>query len=352
VADDKKPGKDISDLKARLGLQQRPVTPAPQAAPAPAAAPDPRRDPFAAQAPRPVLVEHAPMITDAGPQMHIPEAPKRSAMAWVKIAALVIVPLALGWAYGGVYNARLLHNKSIDDANQIKGEVQAIRKRTQSIYDALNKSFTRAKLDPDPQLIEDLKALEPLTPPKTDKIFKTNYAYLEGVTIDRLFNYYNDTVLLYATVSRFHGQADRMMPDLKRAIEKGKTLQTQYGVVVDPSGPFPVGNLVIWGEHICKGKQPDCAPDEWEALKVKASSTSSWKEMPLLGEDGKRVIPLAPDKPLIQQALIGSAEQTALLFYAAQLGDIRSISKRLVDGEKDLVKELTDAGAKGKVFTL
>ena len=47
-----------------------------------------------------------------------------------------------------------------------------------------------------------------------------------------------------------------------------------------------------------------------------------------------------------------SAEATALIFYSAQLNDIRMISKRLVDGEKDLLKELTEAAAKDKVFTL
>lgn len=291
------------------------------------------------------------MIMDAGPQVHIPDQPKRNAVGWFKFALTILLPSGFFFFYGGVYNARMLHNKTIDDAAQIKGEVQAIRKRTQMIYDALNKSFVRAKLDPDPQLTEDLRGLEPLTAPKTDKIFKTNYPYLEGVTIDRLFNYYNDTILLFSTVSRFHSASERMKDDLAKAVSKARAM-TNYGIVIDGSGPVPLGNLVIVGDPVCKDKLPACDPGDWVGLKVKASTSSSWTEKLLAGEDPQRVIPLAPDKPLAQQALIGSAESTALLFYRAQLNDIRTISKRLVDGEKDLLKELTDAADKPKVFTL
>jgi hypothetical protein len=352
VADEKKPGKDINDLKARLGLkEQRPPTPAPQAAPAPAAA-DPRRDPFAAQAPRPAAVQHQPMIMDAGPEMHIPDQPKPKAGHWIKLGVIILLPSLFFFYFGLVYRARLLYNKGIEDAQTIKSEVQGIRKTTQLIFDALNKSFTRAKLDPDPQLIEDLKGLEPLNPPKTDKIFRINYTQLENVTIDRLLNYYNDTILLYATVSRFRNSAERAQADLAKAVKKaGEIAQTQYGVIIDGSGPVPVANLVMVGDPVCKDNQPQCNPEDWVGMKVKASTASSWTQKQLEGEDGQRVLPLAPDKPLAQQVLIGSAEYTALLVYGSQLNDIRTLSKKLVDGEKDLLKELTDAAGKNKVFT-
>lgn len=351
---EKKPGRDISDLKARLGLQ-RPLTPPPQAASpaAPAAAPaDPRRDPFASQPAQQVMVHH-PEITDAGPAMHIPDVKKRSLADWIKPAAMILLPSGFFFFYGGVYNARILHNKTIEDAAQIRGEVQQMRKRSQLIYDALIKSQKAVNgLNPDEQLVKDLKDLEPLTPPKTDKIFKTNYAYLEGVTIDRLFTYYNDTVLLFASASRFHFAADRMMPDLQKAMVKAEAAAMfNYGVVIDTNGPIAIGNLVIVGEAVCKDKQPECAPADWEGMKVKASPTSSWTDRKLAGEDAQRVIPIAPDKPLAQQALIGSAEVTALFNYRAQLADIHAIAKRLVESEKDLLKELDDAAKKTKVFT-
>ena len=295
-----------------------------------------------------------PEIVDAGPQMHVPEAKKTNLGLLLKIAALVLLPAIFAFMYGGVYNARILHNKTIDDAAQIKDEVQQIRKRTQLIFEALVKSQKAVGgLNPDPQLVDDLKALEPLTPPKTTKIFKTNYAYLEGVTIDKLFSYYNDTVLLFASVSRFHVTAERAKDALEKAAAKAAAAaETNYGIVIDPSGPIPIGNLVIVGEAVCKDKQPECAPADWEGMKVKASVTSSWAQKKLAGEDQDRVIPLAPDKPLMQQALIGSAEVTALTSYRSQLADIHGIAKRLLEAEKDLLKELTTASGKAKVFTL
>jgi hypothetical protein len=266
---------------------------------------------------------------------------------------MVLLPSAFFFFYGGVYQGRQHYNKTIDDAAQIRDEVKQIRRRTQLIYDALIKSQKAVQgLNPDGQLVKDLKELEPLTPPKTDKIFRTNYVYLDNVTIEKLFSYYNDTVLLFASVSRFHSAAERMMPDLRKAMAKAEAMaMTNYGIVIDMNGPIPIGNLVIVGEAVCKDKQPECPPGDWEGMKVKASPTSSWTERKLAGEDSQRVIPIAPDKPLAQQAFIGSAETTALLSYRAQLADIHSIAKRLVEAEKDLLKELEDAAGKTKVFT-
>ena len=64
----------------------------------------------------------------------------------------------------------------------------------------LNASRVRMKKDPlgyDPQLIADLEKvkLDPL--PNTAKIFRVDYFRLPDADVDKLFNYYYDSIALY-----------------------------------------------------------------------------------------------------------------------------------------------------------
>lgn len=382
--DPKKPGaRDLSDLKAKLGLVKPGAAPAAvpgpgstsspaipaqvpgqmpgsisqtmPAAQAPAAPPpDPRRDPFGAvQAGVQARPIQQIVIADAGPQVHVPEQAKsRAPLIGLIIGGAAVAVLGFWW--GIVYRARLLNNVAIEDAQQIKEEVDGIHKKSQPIYVAIVNSMNRTKGDVDLQLIQDLAKIGPLTPPKTDKIFKTNYALLENIAIDRLFNYYNDTIRLYDRVESFvrKWNKDEARAELQKALEKRVGSATTYGVVIDGSGDIPVGMLVEVGAPVCKDPaQQDCGAKDIDGFKIRADVTAKWTDRKARGADAERVIPIKPDTALAEKTLAGGIEVIAAREFRTDFAELFQTSRKIGAVEKDLVADLSKAAARPKVFT-
>lgn len=292
------------------------------------------------------------MITDAGPPIAVPDVPKARGLGLTVIVAAVVA--VFGFYAGLVYRSRVLYNMSIDDATQIKEEVESIKKKSASVYTKIFESHRRSGGDVDLQLIDDLQKLVPLTAPKTDKLFRTNYALLENLTIDRLFKYYNDTIRMYDLIEKFVRDwgKDEARKELQKAVDKRVDRQTNYGIVIDTGGDIPIGMLVEVGAPVCKNPQEkECPASQIASFDIRADVTGRWTPRKVRGNDGERVIPIKPDTSLADKVLAGGIEQVAARQFRLQLAEIIQLGHKVSSVEKDLVEDLAKASAQSKVFT-
>src|SRR5258706_3524520 len=120
-------------------------------------------------------------------------APIEKPKPWGRIiTTLLLASATLGAGYVGGRSCagRENYNMTIGQAADIMAECEKIQKKLNQINDRINASADAAKGNPDTQLAKDLGSLD-LKEPENQKIFHTNYYFLEDLAIDRLFNYYS-----------------------------------------------------------------------------------------------------------------------------------------------------------------
>lgn len=375
----KKGARDISDLKARLGLKKTAVQQAASAptggeaagqvpsppgfqspggegepATAPEAQgpppPDPRRDPFAATPMQPMYGYGMPLpgVDDGNPVTPISQP-----TAWGRVAGigiLVAVVLAGGFISGRSCKAREDYNMTTQQAGEISAEVDKLAKVLSQISDRINQSKEALAGNPDTKLAEDLAGLN-LTEPDNKKLFHTNYYSLEDLAIDRLFNYYNDTIYLYKAIrengKKTDGDKDAIERYTKDAAAKG---DKNYGVILDGSQAIPVANLVEMGSLVCpKEGETNCAPDVMK-FKYRVQSGGEWSQRPVKGKPNEVVTPIFRT-PLFSQLASGNPDMLAAQASARRTAEIRLLVAKLMGEQKELLESLKRSADRPKVFT-
>jgi hypothetical protein len=120
----------------------------------------------------------------------------------------VLIAAAVGFGFGASAVGRRMFNAANFGAKRVKAELDEMQKTVTQIGSAVAMSQQRLqaeKKDPlayDPKLISDLEMVKLDPRPDTSRIFKVNYYLLEDLAIDRLMNYYYDTINLYGEVER------------------------------------------------------------------------------------------------------------------------------------------------------
>jgi hypothetical protein len=385
---DPKPGsRDIMDLKARLGLkptaapaaaaqapaslqQARPVAqaavPPPPGfvAPRPAAPapPDLARDPFAVQVAAPVVQPKVDFVVPDAWDTSRPAArvhQRNLTKPLVIFGCVALVPLVVGYSCGRINAGRADVNLTIAHAQKIRDEVNQISKTNEKLEQAFDASMQRAAKQPVPdmQLLEDIKALN-LQVPVTDNLFRTNYFHMKDLAIERLFAYYYTTIQLCertsAHVRRTEADKELIAKYAKQDRTNREAGDTTFGVVIDPSGPIPVGKLVMVGQVVCKKEFKDeCAkPSQWDGFEVKADQGSTPSKRFLYSQkDTERVIPI--DKTaLFQKVIVGSPEALAAEAYGRRLRELKELIEKIKATRKDVTKELDDQASKPRIFAL
>lgn len=266
----------------------------------------------------------------------------------IGVGAVALAALfGLGFSCGGIKWARGNMNRTIDQAADIKVEVEKMAKTLTLINDRIGTSADFSKGNPDVQLASDLGSLD-LKKPETDKIFKTNYYYLEDLVIDRLFNYYNDTIILYGLIAqnakKTENDKDAIDSFLKAAGGKGG--DKNYGVTVDISGAIPIGSLVEIGSPLCpKEGDTDCKPTELKGFKYRTEAGGSWYTKPVKGPLGQTVIPIQKTG-LFATLASGSPDMLAAKDSVRRLAEINLLSKKLLGEQKELITGLEKASDK------
>jgi hypothetical protein len=392
VDQNRKPGvpptKDISDLKARLGLQ-RPAGQAPGApggAGRPAPAPTPGAG-FAQQLGRPAAAP-APTARAAAPAAAPPagmnpyanmKAPTggfdlrtiddgapiqnvKSGRGWTALIASTIVgagAFALGGGLGMASVGRANMNTANHAAKAVKTEIETMQKTLgqigQSVY-ASQQRLGKDKKDVltyDPQLISDLERIKLDPRPNTATIFRVDYYRLPDADVDKLFNYYYDTISLYTEVERHIRKSHADQESLKAFAEKSAgTTGKNYGVVFDNSGgKIIVSNLVEIGDQVCKNGGKDCGANELTGFKVRSNTGAPWVDRKMGSKlDLGNVIPMKPT-PLMDAVMSGSTDQVRQESYKQRVANIRSLISRITTTQKELMEGINKDAARPDIWT-
>ena len=398
------PTKDISDLKARLGLQRpaaggpapggpapapgaRPTGPmptvgggapqqqpraagpgpaaaAPRPAPAPTAAPQPAAPP---KGMNPYASMKAPTggfdlrtIDDGAPVANVSGGRGRA----VIIASVLVGAgaFALGGGLGMASVGRANMNTANHAAKAVKGEIESMEKTLGQIGQAVYQSqqrLTRDKKDAlsyDPQLIADLERVKLDPRPNTATIFRVDYFRLPDADVDKLFNYYYDTISLYTEVERHIRKTHADQESLKAFAEKtaaAGTATKNYGVVFDNSaGKLIVANLVEIGDQVCKNGGKDCGANDLTGFKVRSNTGAPWVDRKSGSKlDLGNVIPMKPT-PLMDAVMSGSTDQVRQESYKQRVANIRALFSRISTTQKELIEGIGKDAARPDIWTL
>ena len=378
------PAKDISDLKARLGLK-RPDAAAPAPGPGPAVArptgtmpagfpqaPGRAQMPGAASAAAPVApAAHDPYagmkpqqgvfdlrtIDDGAPVENVRSGRGKAAIVTAVIVGALGFALGVGLGMSGVGRANM--NTANHAAKTVKAELDEMQKTLTQVGTAMAYSQQRLgqqkkdALDYDPGLIADLEKVKLDPRPDTSKIFRVDYFRLEDIVVDRLFNYYYDTIALYNEVERHikktHADAESLQAYLAKTAASS---QKNYGIVFDTSSKVIVGNLVEIGDQVCKNGGKECGANDLDGFQVRVNTGAPFVPKKATGKlDVSNVVPIKPT-PLMDAVMAGSPDQVRAEAYKQRTANIRSLVSRLTAGQKELFEGIDKAAARPDVFTI
>jgi len=386
------PSKDISDLKARLGLKRPDGAGAP-GAPGPGGPGAPGRSPSGAFAPQqpgraPAPVP-APQAARPAPQAAPPaaanpyagmKAPKggfnlqsaddgipaasvrKGRSTAVLITAVVVGAGAFvlgGWA-GGISMARNNFNTANSAARQVKTEIEGMQKTLGQIGAVIADSQKRLAaekkdvLSYDPQMIANLEKIKLDPRPNTAKIFRVDYFRLPDADVDKLFNYYYDSIALYGEVERHVKKTKADAESLKAYAEKsaGQT-NKNYGIVFDNSqGKLIVANLVEVGEQVCKNGGKDCGATDLKGFKVRSNTGAPWVDRNSTSKlDVGNVVPMKPT-PFMDAVMTGSPDQVRQESYKQRVSKLRELWSRSTTNQKELMDGIKKDAERPDIWTV
>jgi len=175
--------------------------------------------------------------------------------------------------------------------------------------------------------LEKIK-LEPR--PNTAKIFRVDYFRLPDADVDKLFNYYYDSIALYGEVERHIKKTKADAESLKAYAEKSAGATTKnYGVVFDNSaGKLVVANLVEIGDQVCKNGGKDCGAADLKGFKVRSNTGAPWVDRTSTAKlDLGNVVPMKPT-PFMDAVMTGSPDQVRQESYKQRVSNIRWVESR------------------------
>ena len=290
-----------------------------------------------------------------------PAANVRSGRGKAALFASLIVGIA-GFALGAGMGMATVGRANMNTANHaaktVKTELDSMQKTLTQIGTAMAMSQQRLgkekkdALSYDPAFIADLEKIKLDPRPDTSKIFRVDYFRLEDVVVDRLFNYYYDSIALYNETERHikKTKADQESLAAFSTKQAAAGAEKNYGVVFDTSSKIIVGNLVEVGEQVCKNSSKDCAAADLEGFKVRSNTGAPWVNRKSGGKiDTDKVVPLKPT-PLMDAVMSGSPDQVRNEAYKQRVANMRAITSRLTSSQKELFEGLNKAASRPDVF--
>lgn len=398
MSEAKRPGvRDISDLKARLGLKKGPakkggVVPPPgvrgAAVPAPPGAEPPRTgpkvsdDPFgalnavAAQAPaRPV----EQIVVKIEKDEHI-ESVERKA-AWVRVAkyaGLMLAPLIVGVAVGQIGTKAKQFNRTIADAGKISDEIKEVRKSMRDYQNAFAKGKKNGFTSYDPALTEELGKVK-FHSPDQEKIYKSwLYELSPSLVADTLY-FASEAEELAKEIKAHVSLTKRDLKNLQAAIDNKKKAtppttesgnvtgkyryaffaqvptqeeaqqgKKQYGgMLVELGLPLSGANVCETGE--CEGpisgfRYRTGADEPWKTMDV---------NMPAFGSGTIAADKLVPilENPTTEAIMRGSEPSLAEVTYMERVTRLAAKVEELVTLGQALENDLAAQAGAGEKFT-
>jgi hypothetical protein len=297
-------------------------------------------------------------IDDGAPVQNVGSSRSKT----VLIASVIVgaAAFALGGGLGIASVGRANMNTANHAAKAVKGELENMQKKLGEIGLAVARSqqrLTAAKKDPlsyDPQLVADLKSIKLDPRPNTGTIFRVDFFRLPDADVDKLFNYYYDTIALYNEVERHVRRTDNDAESLKSYAEKtAANASKNYGLVFDTGGKIAIGTLVEVGEPTCKGGKSgkDCGGDI-TGFKIRSGSGAPWVDRGVGAKvDGGNVVPIKPNA-FMDAVMNGSPDEVRQESYKQRVASISMLVRQLNVMQKDLIEGISKDAARPDIFTV
>jgi hypothetical protein len=341
--------------------------PSPAAPPPPQpAAPPPAafNDPFASM--RPPEGKHFDLRSSQDDGRPAVSVQKRGGLG----GKILLVAVAAGtgvvafW-FGGISVGRRNFNTTNAAAKVVKAELDDMQKTVSDIGSKVAMSQQRLameKRDPlsyDPKLIAELELVKLDPRPDTSRVFRVNYYMLPDLAVDRLLNYYYDTINLYGEVERHvkRTKADKASLEsfAAKQAEKGGEGSgkpaVNYGVVFSSQGKLAIANLVEMGKMVCKGGAETCSGADMEGFQIRSNTGAPWSPRKIGSKpEGDKVVPIERT-PLFEAVMSGSPDQVRMEQYKQRYNSIRQILARLGATRKELGDAIDKAASRPDLFT-
>jgi hypothetical protein len=368
----KRPGaRDISDLKARLGLKK--AAPA-GGAPAPAAGgrttmPPPGGRgggtipaPPGAQAPRPSIPDasHDPFgamnamaahgAVAAQPQIVIVNdgqgvenvGHKRNGAKMAVYAAILLVPLILGSVLGKIAASNGAFNSAIADAGKLGENVKAVGKSLIAVQQVLQVARERGNgrftLN-DQQLIKDLEALT-LADPSYELLTQIELQQIPTQVAQETIGFYRDATKLNALIREHIAKSKSDQKAFQAGGERAGATAGKMGpagtfgaLIALPSAEQAGGGvkvkLVQLGLPVCEdGKAAQQCPGAPSGYQYRLDETGPWGTAKLGVGDGQLVM-LDQNSKVLEGLMVGGEASVTATSYLKRINDIRE----LLEGE-------------------
>jgi hypothetical protein len=396
---EKKPGaRDISDLKARLGLKKGASAPPPTgtrdavrgqrgnyvppppgvAPPQPAqpAVPDARDDPFGAMNAMAAqgAVQRAPEIIVVDKQHVEQVAPTTNLARWGKIAAIIAGPLIVGFVLGGINSGRSQYNRTLRDAQALRGEFGQLGKRLESLNNVL---LTAKERGPDgrsyalgdKQLVGDLEALN-FTVPDSDQmiLYHANLYLLDARLVQDTLLFYQRMKTLSTKVKEHVRLSKDFLSKLPPEARAKIGADTQFAALIkmpnaeeEKKGARPQAELVQIGLPVCTDNKPAqaCPEGGLAGFQVRADTAAPWTvKQPAAGSEVNEKLLFIRRAGVLQSLLEGSARFLDELQYYQRLSEIDALVSGgsgdggLIKDRKDIEDRLNAVAQKSKAFAI
>jgi hypothetical protein len=397
----KRPGaRDISELKARLGLkksgaQSRPaagVVPPPGARvgaiPAPPGAapptpqiPDAAEDPFGAMnamaAHAQVAAQPQIVIVNDGKPVESVEA-KSNLLKYGKIAGIALLPLVLGIIIGKISASANVYNRTIVDSGRIVEDLRLISRSLVEFQQTLQVARERgpggnAFLVNDTKLTEELDALE-LVQPNLQVVYHSFLYELPPEIVGDVLSFYNETTLLFEALKDHvdKSKADqKIIQDGQVKLKKVQETHQQYryaGLIDlpkasddDDSPQIATFRFVQLGAPICPGEtrmsEEGCPPGAMpRGHGFRVSELGSWGTKGVTEVNGEFVkadslIYLNPGTPVFEQMVKGGEPSVAEVAYMRRITELEEKLNNLIERRTVIEQRLNIKAQESKRFT-
>ncbi len=392
----KKPGsRDISDLKARLGLKRGEaktpggavpppsagkgtgyVPPPPGVAPPQPAVPDARQDPFGAmnamaaqgaatRAPEVIVVDKASVEQVHGQ----PRLAK-----YGRIALLVGAPLILGFILGGINQQRSRYNATVDDAKIVADEFSELGKRLEALNNVLLRAKERAPRGKiyamgDAELVSDIEALKFNFPDNDELILSHRSFYLlEPKLVQDTLGFYTRMRTLSQKLKEHVRLTKELAQKAPPTVAEKIGAQSGFaGTIRVPSaddakkGALPAVEILQIGMPVCADGKPakECPGGPPVALQVRGDTVAPWVNKQIAsGADTNDKVFVLRQNGILNALVEGSPRFLDELQYYQRLGDIDVLVSGsggdggLMKDRKDVEDRLKAVAQRGKAFAL
>jgi len=384
---DKRPGsRDISDLKARLGLKKggpgkkgaiAPPGVRGGAVPPPPGVEPPRPkasdDPFGAlnaAASRPAPAPEIIVVEKGGPVESVERRAK--AVRFAILGGVVLVPLIFGWVLGQCNAGRKQYNRVIDDSSRIADEVNKSRKSL-SAYDLLfKKSIERD------ELIAQLDKVK-YDPPDASVIYKSWLYELDPELVGQTLTYTARSNKLATDVRAFVDQTKKDFDLIKKGTDNLKAAQPKetenkerysdyrYAVVLSVPTEEEANNGKKFGAQIVEIEMPICpdtnqpsptfeCADKPVGFRYRMDPNSAFKDGQLAqpgagGVPGDKLV-LLLNTTVFNVLAMTPGPTLAMKQYAERLETLKAETSDLIQLGTYIEGQLKAQAGRGKGFTL